>query len=194
MPTTLGREDILDGLRALIAELRALHQIAGIRIVGGAALALRYFDRGTTRDLDSLHINPGSDAEVAAAAMKVANARGWDPDWVNFEVEKADALPTFGRRAVEWETIYDQDGIAIQIAAKEALLAMKLRANRPGRDTNDIRQLMRLCDITSVADAEELYEDFYPGDALTDRALRMVTAILEQGLPDEVPSPGPIDL
>jgi len=194
MSTTLDREDILDGLRALIAELRASNQIAGIRIVGGAALALRYFDRGTTQDLDSLHIDPGSDAEVAAAATRVAQARGWDPGWLNFDVEKADALPTFGRRTVEWETIYDQDGIVIQLAAKEAMLAMKLRANRPGRDTNDIRQLLRLCEIRSVDEAEEMYEDFYPWDALTDRAVGMVVSILAGGLPDEVRSPGPIDL
>lgn len=194
MATTLGREDILDGLRALITELRASRQVAGIRIVGGAALALRYFDRGTTQDLDSLHIDPGSDAEVTAAAAKVAQSRGWDPGWLNFDVEKADALPTFGRRLVEWETIYDHDGIAIQVAAKEAMLAMKLRANRPGRDTNDIRQLLRLCDVATLDEAEELYEDFYPGDALSDRAVKMVAAILDAGLPDEVPSPGPIEL
>ncbi len=192
--TTLSRDDILDGLRALIMELRAAHQIAGIRIVGGAALALRYFDRGTTQDLDSLHIEPGSDADVAAAAAKVAQSRGWDPGWLNFDVERADALPTFGRRPVEWETIYDHDGIVIQVAAKEAMLAMKLRANRPGRDTNDIRQLLRLCDVTTLDDAEELYEDFYPGDALSHRAVKMVVAILEGGLPDEVDSPGPIEL
>ncbi|MDR7189557.1 hypothetical protein J2Y46_002383 [Microbacterium sp. BE35] len=194
MATTLGREDILDGLRALITELRASGQIAGIRIIGGAALALRYFDRGTTQDPDSLHIDPGSNAEVAAAAAKVAQSRGWDPGWLNFDVEKADALPTFGRRLVEWETIYDHDGIVIQVAAKEAMLAMKLRANRPGRDTNDIRQLLRLCDVRTLDEAEELYEDFYPGDALSDRAVKMVAAILDAGLPDEVPSPGPIEL
>jgi hypothetical protein len=194
MATTLGREDILDGLRALITELRASHQVAGIRIVGGAALALRYFDRGTTQDLDSLHIDPGSDDGVTAAAAKVAQSRGWDPGWLNFDVEKADAIPPFGRRPVEWETIYDHDGIVIQVAAKDAMLAMKLRANRPGRDTNDIRQLLRLCDVTTLDEAEDLYEDFYPGDALSDRGVKMVVAILESGLPDEVPSPGPIEL
>ena len=82
----------------------------------------------------------------------------------------------------------------MRIAAKDAMLAMKLRANRPGRDTNDIRQLMRLCGITSLDQAEELYEDFYPGDALTERAHGMVKAILDAGLPAEVPSPGPIEL
>lgn len=171
--TLLDREDIIDGLRDLIAELRTAGEEAGIRLVGGAALALRYFDRGTTQDLDSLHIHPGTDEAVAAAAARVADRRGWDPAWLNFAVEQADAIPTFGRRAVEWESLYDHDRIVIQVAAKEAMLAMKLRANRPGRDTNDIRQLLKLCAITTLEEAEELYEDFYPGDLLSDRAIGM---------------------
>lgn len=194
MATVLNREDIVDGLRELIAELRTAGEVAGIRLVGGAALALRYFDRGTTQDLDALHVQPGTDEAVADAAARVADQRGWNPAWLNFAVEQADALPTLGRRAVEWETIYDRDGIVIQVAAKEAMLAMKLRANRPGRDTNDIRQLLRLCAITTLDEAEELYEDLYPGDQLTDRAAGMVTTILDAGLPDEVPPPGPIDI
>ena len=194
MATVLDRGAIIDGLRDLIAELRAAGEVAGIRLVGGAALALRYFDRGTTQDLDCLHIQPGTDKAVAAAAARVADRRGWNASWLNFAVEQADAVPAFGRRTVEWESIYDHDGIVIQVAAKEAMLAMKLRANRPGRDTNDIRQLLRLCAITTLDEAEELYEDFYPGDLLTDRALDMVTRILDAGLPDEVPSPGPINL
>lgn len=71
---------------------------------------------------------------------------------------------------------------------------MKLRANRPGRDVNDIRQLLALCSVTTLEDAEAHYEDFYPGDGLTDRAIGMVQRILEGGLPAEVPSLGPIDL
>jgi len=70
MATSLERADIIVGLRDLIAELRSAEEIAGIRLVGGAALALRYFDRGTTRDLDTLHVRPGSDAAVAAAARR----------------------------------------------------------------------------------------------------------------------------
>jgi hypothetical protein len=58
MATALDRDDIIAGLRDLISELRSAGEIAGIRLVGGAALALRYFDRGTTRDLDTLHVRP----------------------------------------------------------------------------------------------------------------------------------------
>lgn len=187
MATALNREDIALGLTDLIAELRAAREVAGIRLVGGAALALRYVDRGTTQDLDSLHVRPGSDEAVAAAAARVARRHGWDEAWLNFEVTRADAVPTLGRQ-VEWETMYDQDGIVIQVASKESLLAMKLRANRPGRDTRDIRLLLALCGVTSLEDAEELYEDFYPGDGLTPRAIGMVTTILAEG-PPEPPEP-----
>ncbi|QTX06207.1 hypothetical protein G127AT_07200 [Agromyces archimandritae] len=168
------------GLRELIAELHSAGEVAGIRLVGGAALALRHFDRGTTHDLDALHVKPGSDEAVAAAAGRVAERRGWDSDWLNFAVNSADALPTLGR-TVEWEALYDDGTVIIETAAKEALLAMKLRANRPGRDTRDIRNLLAMCGISSLEDAEDFYEEYYPGDGLTDRAVRIVTAILADG-------------
>lgn len=193
MPSALDRDDIITGLRELIAELRAADQVAGIRLVGGAALALRYFDRGTTQDLDSLHVRPGSDEEVAAAAERVAQRHDWNPAWLNFEVTKADALPTLGRD-VEWETIYDQDGILIQVASKEVLLAMKLRANRPGRDTGDIRRLLGLCRVDTLEACEDFYEEFYPGDNLAPRAVSIVTAILAEGPLDVPESPRPVAL
>lgn len=193
MADALDRGDIISGLRELVAELHAAGEVAGIRLVGGAALVIRYFDRRTTGDLDSLHIQPGSDDAVLAAASRVGDRRGWSAGWFNFGVEHADSVPTFGR-PVEWETIYDRAGVIIQVASKEALLAMKLRANRPGRDVDDIRQLLTLCGITTMEEAEEHYEDFYPGDGLTDRAIGIVQRILDGGLPTRVPSPGPIAL
>jgi hypothetical protein len=108
-------------------------------------------------------------------------------------VNNADAIPTLGS-AVEWETIYDKTGIVIQVASKEVMLAMKLRANRPGRDTRDIRLLLALCGIDTLEQAEGLYEEFYPGDLFTDRAERMVIAILDDVPTPVPPSPGPIEI
>lgn len=191
MATALERNDIIVGLRELVDELRSAGEVAGIRLVGGAALSLRYFDRGVTQDLDTLHVRPGSDEAVASAAATVARRHDWDESWLNFKVTHADALPMLGR-AVEWETIYDNHGITIQVASGEALLAMKLRANRPGRDTRDIRLLLGLCGTTTLAAAEDLYEEFYPGDSLSDRAIHMVTSILASGpitAPEAPPHP-----
>jgi len=164
--TALDRNAIIIGLRDLVAELRNSGEVAGIRLVGGAALALCYFDRGTTQDLDVLHVRPGSDDAVAAALDRV----------------------------VEWQTIYDEDGIVIQVASKQGMLAMKLRANRPGRDTRDIRLLLALCQVHTLEDAEELYEEFYLGDALVPRAEKIVNAILNGEPTPAPPSPGPINI
>jgi len=177
--TSLTRADLIDGLRDLVAQLRADGAVVGIRLVGGAALALRYFDRGVTQDIDMLHVQPGTDAEVVRAATRVADRHNWDADWVNFRVTEADAIPTLGRE-VEWEVIHDSDGIVIEVASKEAMLAMKLRASRPGRDTDDIRKLVALCQIDTLETAENLYESFYPGDGLTDRAVTQLTNILRE--------------
>ncbi|WP_395244141.1 hypothetical protein ACGGZK_18765 [Agromyces sp. MMS24-K17] len=71
---------------------------------------------------------------------------------------------------------------------------MKLKASRPGRDTDDIRQLLALCGIESVDAADELFGEFFPGDSLTDRAYAMVERILAEG-PLSVPqAPPPIEL
>lgn len=69
---------------------------------------------------------------------------------------------------------------------------MKLRANRPGRDTRDIRLLLALCGTSTLAEAEAHYEEFYPGDSLSDRAVGMVMAILASGpitAPETPPPP-----
>jgi hypothetical protein len=178
--TLFDRDQLVDALSDLVAELRADGQTVGIRLVGGAALALRYFDRRSTEDLDALHVRPGTDEAVASAADRVAERRGWDRGWLNFKVTQTGAESQWGRPAA-WETIHDKDGIVIQVADAETLLAMKLRANRPGRDTDDIRQLLAICGVSTVEAADELFADYYPGDSLPPRAWQMVTSILADG-------------
>ena len=71
--------------------------------------------------------------------------------------------------------------MTIEVAPADALLAMKLKASRPGRDTDYIRQLLAVCGIHSVEAADALFTQFFPGDSLTDRAWRMVERILAAG-------------
>lgn len=175
----LERADIVAALRDLADELRADGGSARVRLVGGAALALRYFDRQSTSDLDAVAVGAADDKAVAAAAARVAARRSWPPNWLNFETERLGAVPWLGRPA-EWVSVFDEAGIVVEVASAETLLAMKLRAGRPGRDVDDIRQLLRLCGISRIEDAEELYEGFYPGETFSHRTQAIVAAILSE--------------
>ncbi|WP_156401664.1 hypothetical protein [Agromyces sp. Soil535] len=59
MTTLFTRDDLIDGLRDLVRELRVAGQPTGLRIIGGCALALRHYERQTTVDIDALRVNPG---------------------------------------------------------------------------------------------------------------------------------------
>ncbi|MFD1716039.1 DUF6036 family nucleotidyltransferase [Amnibacterium flavum] len=173
----LTRDDLLEGLNELIDELAHRGVRGGIQIIGGAALALRYFDRSSTEDIDARFQITG-DASAAVAA--IGQRHGWGGSWLNDAGAKY--IPSYGT-SVDWETLLERDGLTIQVASAEALLAMKLGANRPGRDNDDIAHLMVICGINTAAEAEAHFERFYPGDALSDRAERMVERILLIGLP-----------
>jgi hypothetical protein len=188
-----SRESLIDALRELVTELQTRGRPIGLRIVGGSALALRYFDRDSTTDIDALHVSPGTDDEVSDAVRAISLRRGWPDDWFNFAVTNTPAEPRLGK-PVAWELLYDRGGVMVEVASAEALLVMKLQANRPGRDTEDIRKLLALCEIASVETAEHLFEEYYPGDTLSDRALNMVTNILADGPLIKPQHPGPIEI
>ena len=179
----LDRDDLIRGINAVIAKLRAAGQPAGIRIVGGAALALRYFDRRTTADVDA-HLQP--EQPILRAAVEVANEHGWPQDWLNSNATMF--LPAYGADP-EWEVLYANEDITVEVASPRALLAMKLNASRPGRDVQDIANLLAICDIRDLNAAEEVLNDFYPGDGLPDKALRLLEPIFKQGLPAVPASP-----
>ncbi|WP_448003189.1 hypothetical protein [Agromyces bauzanensis] len=188
--TLFDRDLLEEGLRQLVARLRESGTRSGIRIVGGAALALRYFDRTSTVDIDAHFIGPGEVVEEAANA--IARDNGWPHDWLNNKA--AGFIPEYGARRVQWETLHDDGDVVIEVAPPDALLAMKLRANRPGRDDTDAAKLMAICGITTLADAEELYEEYYAGEVLPERAIRMVEMILRIGVPDVPAGPRDIDV
>jgi hypothetical protein len=178
------------GLQQLLTKLHAQDPPSGLRIIGGAALSLRYFEREATVDIDAHPI--GDAGRVLAASRAVAEDNGWPSDWLNNAA--SGFIPEYGRAALSWETLYDRDGVTIQVASAEAMLAMKLRANRPGRDDLDIAKLMAICGVSTVDQAEELYESFYSTELLPNRAVAMVERILAVGLPGRPEQPPAPDL
>jgi Nucleotidyltransferase of unknown function (DUF6036) len=153
----LTRERIL----ALFAELDEELDRVGVRgdvfIVGGAAMAIAYDARPSTRDVDAIW-HPS--AEVRAAAARVA-ARYDDlePDWLNDAVKGFLPLPEPGRATV----VYDGTSLSVSVPAGDYLLATKLLASRVGRDEDDILLLYRRCGLHTVDEGLDLVERYYPG-------------------------------
>lgn len=181
----LDRDDLIRGISQVIEKLRADGRPAGIRIVGGAALALRYFERRVTADIDA-QLHP--EGPILAAAAEVADENGWPQDWLN---SKAGIfVPAYGADP-GWERLYSSDEVTVEVCSSRALLAMKLNASRPGRDVQDIANLLAICGIRDAEAAEELFNGFYPGDVLPDKAFRILKPIFARGLPT-VPETPPI--
>lgn len=172
----LSRDDLILGLRQVVEHLRAAGEPGGIRIVGGAALLLRYFERGTTDDIDAT-VYPAEPAMRAAADVAARN--GWTTSWFN---SAATQFVPFA--VVEWEPLYDDGEVSVWVASARMLLAMKLRASRPGRDEDDIASLLAICKIANSDDAGELYEEFYPGEILEPKAHRILKVVFATGLPE----------
>jgi hypothetical protein len=180
----LDRQDLIDGLREVIrkAHVQGISGVS-IRIVGGAALRLSYFDRETTADIDA-QIEPMD--QLVPIIEAIARDRGWPSDWLNNKA--VIFIPSWGQ-AVEWESLLDDANVSIEIAPLDALLAMKLHAGRPGRDTDDIAKLLALNDISDVTSAEELFEAFYPGDVLPEKTIALLERIYAIGLPPKPQAP-----
>lgn len=179
----LEREDLIRGVNAVITKLREAGEPAGIRIVGGAALAIRYFDRRTTSDVDAQLI---PEEPILRASAQVAMEQGWAEDWLNSKA--ATFVPAFSAD-VEWEVLYQDETVTVVVASAEALLVMKLNASRLGRDEQDIATLLSICGVSNMEEAEELMDKYYLGEGLSDKAIRLLTPIFEQGLP---PNPKPL--
>ncbi len=184
----LTRDDMIDGLRELVRELHARGESGGVRIVGGAAMLLRYYvDRRVTPDIDA-KLHP--EGPAIGIAEEIARRRGWDDDWLNSKAATFIPIAT----DVGWEALYDDDDVSVWVISAEALLAMKIRASRPARDDADIAVLLSLTGITTVDDAEALYERFYPGELPKDVAYLMLEDIFAVGLPEPPPAPPRPDL
>ena len=182
----LSREDLIRGLRQVVEHLRAAGEPGGIRIIGGAALSLRHFERGTTDDLDAT-VHPTEPAMLAAAGVAARN--GWTTSW--FNTAAAQFVPF---AIAEREPLYDDSEVSVWVASARMMLAMKLRASRPGRDEDDIANLLAICEVANSDDAGELYEEFYPGEILEPKAHRILNVVFAKGLPKIPESPPAVSI
>jgi len=156
----LTRKDILRALERLSEILEARGVKADLYVVGGAALTLAYKARPSTRDVYAIFKRKN---EVFKAAAQVAREQRLPAEWLN------DAAKKFlGRPDRRPRPILDLPGVRIMAGSPEYLLAMKVLADRNDRDRGDLRFLIRLLGLRSVKQAERLFSEVYPSDAIPE--------------------------
>jgi hypothetical protein len=171
------KSELEDALKELASRLSGAGVKAGVRIVGGAALALVYYERQPTMDIDALIYPPlEAEAPVLAMAAEMADEHGWRSDWLNTHV-RAWAPPVV---EAEWRPLISEGGVAISVAPPDLPLVMKLNAARGVRDAKDIDVLLKLVSVASVEQAQEIFEAYYPGEVLRERAVGAVKRYLDE--------------
>jgi hypothetical protein len=167
-----NRNEIEGALAELADELNAREIKAKIYVVGGAAMVLAFNARFATGDIDG-SIVPSDD--VLAVASRIGERRELGAEWLNDRASQF--VPVF--KEPDWQPIFKSGNVEIVAADERSMLAMKMRAGRGSRDRPDIAFLVRKCGITSVAEALELYESFFPEDPLPDRTLPLLDEAIE---------------
>ncbi|MGO4300396.1 nucleotidyl transferase AbiEii/AbiGii toxin family protein [Leifsonia sp. RAF41] len=147
-------------LRALLDELARRLRARGvqghIRIIGGAAMALRFPDDPSIRvtaDVDAVYLPRPEVDEVIA---ELAQEHGLEVDWVN-------------SRGASWLRVDppspDGEDFQIIVASAEQLIAMKLAAARE-QDLHDLRVLARHIGIDDPQQLVDIAFQVYGEDSI----------------------------
>lgn len=170
MTSLLTRDDFL----ALLSDLADALEQRGVRgdlfVVGGAAMALAYQTRRSTRDLDAVFEPKGVVYEVA---RDVGVRHGLAPDWLNDAVKGF--LPGEDPNAT---TLFDRPGLTVRVAPPRYLFAMKAVAARAERDADDLMTLYRLCGFASVDEALDSAAAHYPPHLLPPKTEFLLRELL----------------
>ncbi len=173
---TFTREELVAAIDELVHDLRAEGVAVRVQIVGGAAVALAYDDdRMSTRDVDVLGAQP--EDVVQRCAQRLAERHGWSSDWLNTKVRMFQPDPDHPEPA--WKIFREVDSVIVEVGTPELLLAMKLHAARGRRDLEDIEVLVAHCGLSTVAEAEALFEAHYSAEVLKDRARAQLERLLD---------------
>lgn len=178
MTPTLGPELIRQLLEELARRADAAGIMAGIRVVGGAAVSFHDPHRRLTADVDAFILPSGALDQITD---ELASEHELPMDWINSGALAF--LPPVGLE--DWHPVITCGSVTVSIASPELLLAMKLYANRGTRDSEDIAVLLRVCNVTSVEHAQDIYERYHAQDVLTPSAEARVRAWIDSsGRPD----------
>jgi predicted nucleotidyltransferase len=177
------RDKIIELLTELGRRLAAKGVVGRFYIVGGAAMALEFDTRRTTRDIDAVFDPPTTVADEAAA---MARALGLPGGWLSA------AAQAFIPGPDENPVSLDIEGLQVAISSPQNLLAMKMAAGRP-QDVSDLVILFRRLKIKSPEQAVDIAVKMYgegsavlsePRDSLLLLAESVLTRVRAGEQPD----------
>lgn len=156
----MDRSEIVGALEALGEELHRRGVTGEMYIVGGAAIALAYDERRSTRDLGALFEAEGGDLRGRGGGRGAPRSPGWLSDAVNGLLAEDDR---------EAAPVLDVPGLRCLAASPRMLLALKVLAHRVGEDEDDVRLLVRKLDLGSPSEVLSVAEHVF-GDRLETAA------------------------
>jgi hypothetical protein len=166
------REEILDLLEDLARRLDARGVSGEMYVVGGAAIALAFDERRSTRDVDAV-FEPK--LVIYEAAAELERERGLPSGWLN------DAVKGFLAEDDEDAVgVLDVPGLRVAVGSPRLLLAMKVLAHRVGEDEADVVLLAGQLGLTSAGEVLSLASDVY-GDRLDAAARFFVEQVFDAG-------------
>lgn len=171
-----SRADLIRLLDILLMRLNELGIEGTFQIVGGAAIALKYAERPPTKDIDAEFISINtSQGEVRNVIEEIALAEGITLDWLNDYAKVF--VPKHG--SDDWIEFRQTGEIKLVVASAPLLLAMKLRATRGVRDTEDIFALLSVCEIKTFDEVSAIYSQYNGYEPLTDKAISLINMFLD---------------
>jgi len=157
----VDREEIVTVLTALGATLRERGLDGEMYVVGGAAIALAYDARRSTRDIDAV-FEPK--LAIYEAAAEVAERFDLPAGWLN------DAVKGFlAGDDPEAAPVLDVPGLRCLAASPRMLLALKVLAHRVGEDEGDVMLLAATLGLSTSGEVLALAEEVF-GDRLEPAA------------------------
>lgn len=174
----MDRAEILAALTVLGEQLRAEGVVADLYVVGGAAIALAYDDRRSTRDIAAVFVPK---MIVYQAAARVAEQRGLPAGWLN------DAVKGFLLGPERFPTeILELPGLRVEVASPQIVLVIPVLstmglAHRIGEDDDDVRLLCDKLGLRTAAQVLDLVQRSAGPRLLTPQVQFFVEAVLDQG-------------
>lgn len=170
----MNADTLRTALRALGIELQRRAVQGDLYVVGGAAMALAYDARRSTREIDAI-FEPK--LVIYEAAARVADDLGLLPDWLN------DGAKRFLVGEDPYQApVLEFPGVRVQMASPQMLLALKVAAARIGEDDDDVATLAGMLGLRRAADVLELVTAVAGASRLGPRSRFFVEEIMDRTL------------